>query len=385
MNISGAVRTDTRRVAFALGYQTWADGAARGHSWSPNQMVQRLCADPSVAEVVVADPARHPWRLWQARREDGLADLAGTGRRATLVRPWRLGKGEPSGRSGALRVQRRVEEQLRNTVEASQTVLVTCHPLLAGVASRRSWSDVVYYGWDDWASYAPLGRGRHLVEEAYEAMAARDVHVVGVTRAIVERIGAPRGTVVPNGVAGHELTGDHPVPPWFAALGGPVAFYAGSLEERIDVDSLGALARTLPDLWVVLVGPMLRPDWFAPLSALPNVVIRGVQARPDVLAMARAASVCLVPHRDTTLTRAMSPLKLYEYLGAGSPVVATDLEPMRGISERCLLVPAGCALADAVRRATQMPAATTEELADFRQRHDWSARYEVWREAVLGR
>ena len=48
--------------------------------------------------------------------------------------------------------------------------------------------------------------------------------------------------------------------------------------------------------------------------------------------MARAAQVCLVPHRETPMSRAMSPLKLYEYLGAGSPVVATDLPPIRGVS-----------------------------------------------------
>lgn len=384
MSMVDATRTATSRVAVALGYQTWADGAARGHSWSPDQMVRRLCADATVAEVTVADPARHPWRLWQARAEgDRLPDTDDP--RARLVRPWRLGRGEPSRRAGALRVQRRIDAHLRGVVEARDTVLVTCHPLLAAVAERDAWADVVYYGWDDWASYAPLGRGRALVEEAYAVMADRDVRVVGVTRAVVERIGAPRSTVVPNGVDAADLALAHRVPAWFADLDPtPVVFYAGSLEERVDVDSLVALAKALPDHVVVLVGPMLRPEWFVPLTALPNVLVRGVHPRQEVLSMARAAAVCLVPHRDTPLTRAMSPLKLYEYLGVGTPVVATDLEPMRGVSERCFLVPPGDPLDVAVRRASSLPPATPGELVDFRRRNGWSARYEVWREAVLG-
>ena len=291
-------------VAVALAYQTWADGAARGHSWSPDQMIRRLCADASVAEVTVADPARHPWRLWQARRAGaGLTGATDDTGRAHLVRPWRLGTGEPSGRSGALRVQRRVDQRLRSEVVARETVLVTCHPLLAAAADRDAWANVVYYGWDDWASYAPLGRGRELVQEAYADMAARDVHVIGVSRAVVERIGAASSTVVPNGVDSADLVPEHPVPEWFARLPGPIAFYAGSLEDRVDVDALHDLSRSLPDLTVVLVGPMLRRDWFAPLAGQPNVLIRETHPRREVLAMARSAAVCLVPHRDTPLTR----------------------------------------------------------------------------------
>jgi len=33
----------------------------------------------------------------------------------------------------------------------------------------------------------------------------------------------------------------------------------------------------------------------------------------------------------------MSPLKVYEYLGAGRPVLATDFEPVRGLGARVLL------------------------------------------------
>ena len=142
-------------------------------------------------------------------------------------------------------------------------VLVSCHPVLAAVADRSSWADVVYYGWDDWLSYPPFRAAHVLFSECYAQMAARDVNVIGVTQAIVDRIGAPRSTVVPNGIWAADYDRLGPVPPWFAALKRPIALYAGSLEERIDVAALGQCARDLPDWTIVLVGPMLQPSLFA--------------------------------------------------------------------------------------------------------------------------
>jgi glycosyltransferase involved in cell wall biosynthesis len=100
--------------------------------------------------------------------------------------------------------------------------------------------------------------------------------------------------------------------------------------------------------------------------------------------MMMAADVGLVCHRDTPLTQAMSPLKLYEYLAAGLPVVATDLEPMRDVSDRCLLVAAGDDWAPAVRKAAELGPDEPDHLARFRAQNDWSNRYLDWRGAALG-
>jgi glycosyltransferase involved in cell wall biosynthesis len=275
-------------------------------------------------------------------------------------------------------------QERSNELVSEDTVLVTCHPVLAAVADRERWVDVVYYGWDDWLADPRLEAGRGLLSWSYRSMAERDVQVIGVTDAIVERIGAARSVVVPNGI----FTADHESsvapPSWFDALEGPVALYAGSLEGRIDVDALERLARDLPDWNVVLVGQLDDPPWFASLATRPNVHIRGREPRPAVLAMMAAAQVCLVPHRRTPMTEAMSPLKLFEYLASGAAVVASDLAPMRGVSDRCLMVEPGTPLAPAVLRAASLPPASAAELTEFRRQNDWSARYRQWRRAALG-
>ncbi|MDF1603449.1 glycosyltransferase [Nocardioides sp. YIM 152315] len=383
MSIAGP-RHDS--VVFALAYNTWADGAGRGMSWSADRMAAQLCADPQVSSLLVADPLRsHAARLRRRARawDAGFPDDP----TRTLVRPrrWRRSDSEALSTTTRdyVRLARRLEQHSRDR-SMTRPVLVSCHPVLAAVADRDAWADVVYYGWDDWLSYPPFRPARDLISWSYQQMAARDVHVIGVTEAIVERIGAERGTVVPNGVSASDFDEMGELPDWFRRLDGPIAFYAGSLEERIDVPALEACARELPDWTFVLVGYLAAPDLFADLARLPNVVLRTLEPRPVILAMMAAADVCLVPHRRTPMTMAMSPLKLFEYLGAGSPVVATDLPPMRGLSDRCLLVEPGEPLAPAVVAAAALPSDTSAELAAFRQRHDWSGRYRDWRAAALG-
>ena len=71
-------------------------------------------------------------------------------------------------------------------------------------------------------------------------------------------------------------------------------------------------------------------------------------ARAELVATLRNADLCLLAHRRTPLTEAMSPLKIYEYLAAGMPVIATDLPPVRGIDERVLLADTVGEFADVV-------------------------------------
>ena len=61
------------------------------------------------------------------------------------------------------------------------------------------------------------------------------------------------------------------------------------------------------------------------LFSLPNVQYLGVRPHRSVRAYLEAFDVCLIPHRVTEFTRGLDPLKVYEYLAAGRPIVSTPL------------------------------------------------------------
>ncbi|MGV1028554.1 MAG: glycosyltransferase [Dermatophilaceae bacterium] len=241
----------------------------------------------------------------------------------------------------------------------------------------------MYYAWDDWLEYPPLRQAREVYAWSYGQIARGGVKVVAVSQGVIDNIQPSRWAVVPNGVDPKSFQGLPRPPAWFFGLRRPIALYAGALEQRVDVELLARVARELKDWTFVLVGPMGLPEAFGALSGEPNVHINEAVPRREVLAMAAAANVCLIPHRETPMSKSMSPLKLYEYLGAGSPVVATDLEPMRGVSERCLLVPASGSFSAAILEAGELPPQTEESRQDFLKAHSWENRYTQWRAAVL--
>jgi len=373
-------------LVFSLAYQTWANAVEKGMSWSADRMMEQALGDPALRQVVVADPLRS--QLSRLRRTPGRAvDGFPVGQGRHLIHPYRMRRRDAPGVDASARAYRRLDGWLARRAAllgAVGSVLVTTHPVLAAVANPDAWADIVYYGWDDWAAYPPFAHLDELIRWSYDRMAAHDVSVIGVTEAIVERIGSSRGVVVPNGISAAEFDDLAPVPDWFARIHGPVAFYAGSLEERVDVAALIDLADSLPDWTVVLIGFPNELSHFEVLRRRPNVILRGPEPRRAVLHMMGEADVCLIPHRETPMTVAMSPLKLYEYLGAGAPVVATDLPPMRGVSDRCRLVPPGESLVSAVLEAAATPKADPAEVRRFRQENDWAERYRQWRSVALG-
>jgi glycosyltransferase involved in cell wall biosynthesis len=95
------------------------------------------------------------------------------------------------------------------------------------------------------------------------------------------------------------------------------------------------------------------------------------------------ADICLLPLSDTAIgSRYTSPLKLFEYMALGKPIVSADVPAIRSVlssGESALLVPPGdiAALAAAVRKLMQQPAMAAELGGRARQlarRYSWQAR-----------
>jgi glycosyltransferase involved in cell wall biosynthesis len=171
-----------------------------------------------------------------------------------------------------------------------------------------------------------------------------------------------------------------------AALPRPRLVFTGAVvATKLDLPFLLELAAARPDWSLVLVGPVGAGDPGTDVSALaaaPNVHLLGPRRYGELAAVLRGADVGLIPYAINDLTRSVFPMKVYEYLSAGLPVVSTPLPALAGV-EAITVVERAADAADAIERllAAETPA-TRRERSDAAQAHSWDRRLQEIARAV---
>lgn len=374
-------------VIFTFSYETYADAVQRGMMRPPDRILQTLMAAPEVDGLLVANPFRSLPSVATRRIAGRDPEFPATARR-TLVTPVRVARADPIDVASLVREYRRYDGILHahaDRLGLQHPAVITTNPLVAAFSPFAWASTVTYFGRDDWTSYGGRQEYWPAYRAAYRQIRDAEVAVAAVSQQIVDRI-APRGPsiVVPNGVDPAEWLAPPPAPPsWLAAIPEPRAIYVGTLDERLDTEGIAALARSRPDLQIVLLGPAPDPGYLAGLEGLANLHIHEGVGRAELVAALRSCQVSLLAHRRTPLTEAMSPLKVYEYLAAGLPVVSIDLPPIRGIADRILVAPTTAQMGPVVDRALALGAAGDDERERFVRAHSWAARHRAVLDLML--
>lgn len=118
----------------------------------------------------------------------------------------------------------------------------------------------------------------------------------------------------------------------------PVIGFAGNLlSGKFDFDLLAALASARPAWTFACIGPAPDPDASAPLRRLPNVHLLGARRYDELPRFVAGFDVGLIPYVANRYTRSCFPLKLYEYLAAGKPVVASGVPELAGMGPDVVL------------------------------------------------
>jgi GT2 family glycosyltransferase/glycosyltransferase involved in cell wall biosynthesis/uncharacterized protein (DUF3084 family) len=100
--------------------------------------------------------------------------------------------------------------------------------------------------------------------------------------------------------------------------------YYGAIAEWFDIDLVRTIALEYPDCLILLVGNDTVGAQKV-LADLPNVEFTGEVPYATLPFYLHAFDVCLLPFKVIPLTLATNPVKVYEYLAAGKPVVCVDL------------------------------------------------------------
>jgi glycosyltransferase involved in cell wall biosynthesis len=179
-----------------------------------------------------------------------------------------------------------------------------------------------------------------------------------------------------------------PVDPAVAAYPQPrIAFVGAILAAKIDIDLVVALAELRPQWTFLFVGPIGPGDPHTDVSslrALANVHLLGHRPYELLPSVLRGADAAIVPYLLDGEMRSVFPMKIYEYLAAGRPVVSTPLETLRDVPD---VIKARTAEEFAVR-LEQVIGEDTEALRRARSQransHSWESRLDQIAEALDG-
>ena len=106
----------------------------------------------------------------------------------------------------------------------------------------------------------------------------------------------------------------------------PIIGYYGALASWFDYEMVKFLAKQRPNYNIVLLG-IKYDDTFdkANLSEYPNIYFLGPKNYDILPNYANHFDVCTIPFLINDITQATSPLKLFEYMALGKPIVTTEM------------------------------------------------------------
>jgi glycosyltransferase involved in cell wall biosynthesis len=171
---------------------------------------------------------------------------------------------------------------------------------------------------------------------------------------------------------------DDPCPPELAGLPRPLLGYTGSIDGRLDVGALEAVSERFADGTVLLVGPIhprLAPDALDSLTVRSNVRIVGRQPREAIPAYLAQLDCALLPYGRSEWLEVQAPLKVWEYLYAGCPIVGSGNPSLRAFPPPLLrFVGPGEDFAAAVAQALAEGRSHANERRAFAAANSWEKR-----------
>ncbi len=122
--------------------------------------------------------------------------------------------------------------------------------------------------------------------------------------------------------------------------GKKIAMYTGHLYAWKGVATVLEAARALPEVLFVFVGGTDddRQTFSAAAASDANVLVLGHRPHHQIKWYLRSADVLLLPNsaKEKISSHYTSPMKLFEYMAAGRPVLASDLPSLREILDETL-------------------------------------------------
>jgi GT2 family glycosyltransferase/glycosyltransferase involved in cell wall biosynthesis len=268
-------------------------------------------------------------------------------------------------------------DELRRTYNINEAI---CYVMISSwgrvaLETKRRWGwRVIYDCMDEWENFP--GIKPPLLEMERQLVQRGDLLVVTAQRLYDKWQSSPRPLVLARNAADYDFFAERCRPnELLAHVKHPIIGYYGAIADWFDVELMAELARQRTHYHFVLLGGTFDVD-VARLRQIPNVQFLGQQPYETMPQYLYHFDACIIPFKINPITEATDPVKLYEYLSGGKPVVSVNLPELAPYRDYVYIAdgPADFAakLDQALAENNQQAALRRKSLA---QQHTWAERY----------
>jgi glycosyltransferase involved in cell wall biosynthesis len=158
----------------------------------------------------------------------------------------------------------------------------------------------------------------------------------------------------------------------------PVIGYYGAIADWFDAALVADLAERRADWDFVLVGSTYNGD-LSRLAHLDNVSLPGEEAYETLPEWLGRFDVAIIPFKRTPLTEATNPVKIYEMLAAGKPIVSVPIPEVAALAPLVRLASNVAEFEREITAALLHDVDASEERRAFARGETWQHRFEVLR------
>jgi glycosyltransferase involved in cell wall biosynthesis len=389
---------ETVHTIVCLSSQDWGD-----RMWTNKQhIMSRLAKKHRVVHVdfgitnvfsFAARALRHdPSQLFSPRRlwSDGILERKGAGN-LYVGSSWGPPGLELLPQDNAIRGHFTYDEKVRIVLAwlkregISDPIVWVYHPGFGEAALRLPRKLLVYDCVDEYTAFPAYANCKEWLAAREQKLCENADLVFCTAPALYERkrVFNPAGTHYVHNVgdADHFKKALDPrtvVPADIAALPKPVIGFVGAVSNyKLNIDWLLNLARARPHYQLCLIGPIGVADPgtnVSALKALPNVHVLGTRDYDVLPEYMKGFDVAVIPYRLNGYTESVFPIKFFEYLATGKPVVVSRLPALDGFLESVRVAEDEASFVAQCDRALESGSAGSAERIALAEANSWSKR-----------